>query len=123
MKTMSYLLFGVIAVAALAYGCYMLVLKAIPEGQPRVVAAKPFNDPKDFTPREPNVLPAGPHQEEFANNCIACHSTRLTLTQPDFPAAKWGEMVKKMVTVYGAKIEPAMEAHIVEYLTAIKGVK
>jgi len=31
--------------------------------------------------------------------------------------------VKKMVTVYGAKIDTPMEAQIVEYLAKVKGVK
>lgn len=123
MKYFGYILLGIVAMSALAYGCFTLMVRLIPAGEPRALVAKPFNDPKDFTPCEPNVLPAGPHQDEFANNCIACHSTRLTMTQPNFTAAKWGEVVKKMISVYGAKIDPPMETQIVEYLSSVKGIK
>ena len=46
-------------------------------------------------------LPAGPHQREFQIACTTCHSTRLVLTQPPFPKAKWEATVKKMAEAYG----------------------
>lgn len=121
MKVWGSILLGVIIAAVLSYGVGKFMISMIPAGQPIAKAPEPFNDPKDLTPREPVVL-KGPHQEDFVNNCIACHSTRLTMTQPSFPSAKWAEIVKKMVTVYGAKIDPPVEADIVKYLTAVKGV-
>lgn len=121
MKVGVAILVGVVASSLLAYGAFKLLVNMIPVGEP-IAKAVPFNDPNDLTPREP-VLPQGPHRELFKDNCTVCHSTRLTMTQPAFPAAKWTEVVKKMVTVYGAKIDPPMEAEIVQYLAAVKGVK
>lgn len=122
MKVWGFILLGVVIAGALSYAAGKIMISLIPAGVPIVKAPEPFNDPNDLTPREPVVL-KGPHQDDFVNNCIACHSTRLTLTQPSFPATKWAEIVKKMVTVYGAKIDPPVEADIVKYLSAVKGVK
>ena len=120
MKVGVAILVGVVACSLLAYGAFKLLVNLIPV-EP-IAKAGPFNDPNDLTPREP-VLPQGPHRELFKDNCTVCHSTRLTMTQPAFPTTKWTEVVKKMVTVYGAKIDPPMEAQIVEYLVTVKGGK
>jgi hypothetical protein len=66
-------------------------------------------------------LPPGPHQREFIGACTTCHSARLVLNQPAFPRAKWGEIVKKMVKVYGAPIAAEQEPPLLEYLAAIRG--
>jgi hypothetical protein len=68
-------------------------------------------------------LPLGSHREAFAVSCTVCHSTQLVLNQPPFPEKKWVETVQKMVQTYGAPITPPEQAEIVEYLTAIRGVK
>ena len=122
MKAGSAILLGIVIAGLLAFGDYTFMMSMIPPGQPMAKVVEPFNDPNDLTPRAPFTL-KGPHQDEFVNNCTACHSIRLTLTQPSFPAAKWTEIVKKMVTVYGAKIDPPVEAEIVKYLATVKGVK
>lgn len=107
-----------------AYLLYTLLVGLAPPGLPmaRAGADVAYNDPNDLSPREP-ALPAGPHLDEFVINCTACHSTRLTMTQPAFAKAKWGEVVHKMVATYGAKITPDVEGQIVEYLAAVKGAK
>jgi hypothetical protein len=122
MKAWGGLLIGVVVAGVLAYGLFMMLNNMIPPGVAPTVTAEKWNDPSDLTPREP-ALPKGPHQDEFVFNCTACHSPRLTLTQPNFPASKWTEVVKKMVTVYGAKIDAPTEEQIVKYLAAVKGVK
>jgi hypothetical protein len=66
-------------------------------------------------------LPPGPHREQFQIACTTCHSTRLVLTQPPFAKAKWGEVVKKMVDVYGAPLNADDQARAVDYLAAIRG--
>jgi sulfite dehydrogenase (cytochrome) subunit B len=68
-------------------------------------------------------LPPGPHRETFIRYCTLCHSTRLVLTQPPFPKAKWEEVVQKMMNpkVYGAPIPAEEKPRIVEYLVAIRG--
>lgn len=107
-----------------AYLLYTLLLNAIPAGVPvaRGAVTEVYNDPNDQTPREP-ALPAGPHLDEFQNNCIACHSTRLAMTQPPFTQAAWAKVVHKMVETYGAKIPPVVEGQIVQYLATVKGPK
>ncbi len=122
MKTSVAIILGLVTVGVLTYALFELMVNMIPAGQPVAKAAEPFNDANDLTPREP-VLPKGPHRDAFEFNCASCHSTRLTMTQPSFSATKWTEVVKKMVSVYGAKIDPPMEAQIVEYLAAVKGAK
>jgi hypothetical protein len=43
------------------------------------------------------------------------------LTQPRLSEKKWGEVVHKMVAVYGAPITPEEERAVVAYLIAIRG--
>jgi hypothetical protein len=115
----------VVGTAALAYFAYTMMVNMIPAGPPPAAhAATPesYNDPTDLNPREPQ-LPPGPHLDAFVFNCTACHSTRLTMTQPTFPRAKWDEIVHKMVATYGAKIPPELEDQIAQYLAAVKGPK
>jgi hypothetical protein len=113
---------GVIICLGIAALFYYLMTSMIP-GQAAGATAPAgaiAYDPNDQTPRPP-VLPAGPHQDVFDVNCIACHSTRLIMTQPSFPEKTWGETVHKMVDKYGAKLTPEMEKQIVQYLVAVKG--
>jgi hypothetical protein len=74
-------------------------------------------------PHDEPDLPLGPHRETFIRYCTLCHSTRLVLTQPPFPKAKWEEIVQKMINpkVYGAPIPAREKPRIVEYLVAIRG--
>jgi hypothetical protein len=72
-------------------------------------------------PYDEPALPPGPHLAEFQVACTACHSTRLALTQPPFPKAKWNEVVHKMVATYGAPLSVADEAQVVDYLATIRG--
>lgn len=122
MKTAGSIVAGVVICLLIAFGFGMWMNSLIPPGEPRAQAVEPFNDPNDLTPREP-VLPIMAHRDEFVFNCTACHSPRLTMTQPDLSATKWKEVVKKMVTVYGAKIDEPLQDQIVKYLVAVKGVK
>jgi hypothetical protein len=115
---------GVIICLGIAAMFYFLMISMIP-GQAAAATPPPgaiAYDPNDPTPRAP-VLPAGLHQNVFDVNCIACHSTRLVLTQPNFPEKTWAETVHKMVDKYGAKLTPEMEKQVVEYLVAVKGTQ
>ena len=118
MKTGVAILAGLLVCGVLSFSVFKLMQSLIPAGPPAAL----LNDPSDLSPREPKV-PRGPHQDDFVFNCTACHSTRLTMTQPSFPATKWAEIVKKMVTVYGAKIDAPLDEQIVKYLSTVKGVK
>jgi hypothetical protein len=72
-------------------------------------------------PYDEPELPNGPHQRTFIASCTICHSTRLVMTQPPFPRAKWVEIVQKMVKTYGATISPEEETRVADYLTAVRG--
>jgi hypothetical protein len=86
--------------------------EAVAPGSPVVSIVLPYEEPD---------LPPGPHRAEFQVTCTACHSTRLAMTQPPFPKAKWEATVKKMVDAYGAPLHPEDQARAVEYLTAVRG--
>jgi mono/diheme cytochrome c family protein len=65
-------------------------------------------------------LPAAPGREEFATNCMTCHSPRYIAIQPPLTAAKWEESVRKMMKTYGAPIAEDQVQPIVQYLMATK---
>jgi sulfite dehydrogenase (cytochrome) subunit B len=63
----------------------------------------------------------GPNLEVVQNNCTACHSADYVNTQPRGPKFKkdfWQAEVTKMIKVYGAPIDDADAAKIVDYLAA-----
>jgi cytochrome c5 len=93
------------------------------EAAPTVVAESDGPIVAITLPHAEPELPLGSHREVFAVSCTVCHSTQLVLNQPSFPEKKWAETVHKMVETYGAPITPSEQAEIVEYLTAIRGVK
>ncbi len=107
---------------ACAAGLFFLMESLIPPAPVPPPPAIASYDPRDPTPREP-ALPVGPHQDEFTYNCIACHSARLVMTQPSFSEKQWAAVVNKMTKMYGAQMTPELEAQIVKYLVATKGVK
>ena len=76
-----------------------------------------------FTPPEETVPVglAGDNAELVRVNCAACHSLDYIATQPRKDAAFWKGTVTKMVTVYGAPVEPADGEKIAGILTTIYG--
>ncbi len=82
------------------------------------VEAKPISY---ALPEETAAFSPGPNLEVVQNNCTACHSADYVKTQPRGPNFKknfWQAEVTKMITVFGAPIEPADVPKIVDYLTA-----
>ncbi len=72
-------------------------------------------------PEETAAFKPGPGVEAAQNNCTACHSADYIQTQPRGPKFKkdfWQAEVTKMIKVYGAPIDDADAAAIVDYLTA-----
>ena len=61
-------------------------------------------------------LPPGPGRDQFAAQCLVCHSPRYVLDQPVFPRKVWTAEVQKMVKAYGAMITPDEQKEIVDYL-------
>lgn len=66
-------------------------------------------------------MPPGPGHEQFATQCVICHSPRYVLNQPIFPRKTWTTEVHKMVKAYGAPIDPEDERQIVDYLVSWHG--
>jgi cytochrome c5 len=54
------------------------------------------------------------------NNCLACHSAGMVLTQPELSRADWQAEVDKMRKIYKAPIVDADVPAIVDYLTNLK---
>ncbi len=93
---------------------------------PLVALAAPAPEPMRFTsqsiqmPTSDRIFPDGPGAEAVNNNCLACHSAGMVLTQPKLTKAQWTETVNKMVHVYKAPVDQADVQTIVDYLTALK---
>lgn len=75
-------------------------------------------------PDETATLAPGPNEDLAAQNCSSCHSAEYISTQPRHlpnPAAFWQAEVTKMKAAYGAPLEAADMAKIVEYLVQTYG--
>jgi cytochrome c5 len=63
------------------------------------------------------VLKDGPGKDAVENACAACHSLDyIPMNSPFLDHAKWDATVKKMISAFGASIEPAEVQAIVDYL-------
>jgi cytochrome c553 len=51
-------------------------------------------------------------------NCLACHSAGMITAQPRLTRLQWGETITKMRSVYGAPIDKADDAAILDWLVA-----
>ena len=83
-----------------------------------VVSAKPVTYE---LPEETAAFKPGPNLEVVQGNCGSCHSSDYIITQPKgekFGKDFWQAEVTKMITVYGAPIEPGDVPKIIDYLTA-----
>lgn len=65
------------------------------------------------------TFPDGPHADAVNDNCLACHSASMALTQPRLSAGQWQAIVEKMRDTYKAPIPAAAIPDIVAYLTAV----
>jgi mono/diheme cytochrome c family protein len=85
-------------------------------------SAAALASPLDYTlPPETAAFLPGPNREVVTGNCVACHSSDYISTQPRgerFGRAFWQAEVTKMIKVYGAPIDEADVARIVDYLAA-----
>jgi mono/diheme cytochrome c family protein len=68
-------------------------------------------------------LKAGAGSEAARRHCAVCHSTDYIVRQPRFDAGRWDAEVKKMITVYGARISDADAKIIADYLAGNYGVE
>jgi cytochrome c5 len=74
-------------------------------------------------PSGDRMFPDGRGSEAVNNNCLACHSAGMVLTQPTLSKAQWHEEVEKMRHAYKAPIDAADVDPIVDYLATIAGAK
>jgi hypothetical protein len=69
------------------------------------------------------MFPDGPGSEAVNNNCLACHSAGMVLTQPALSKEQWQTEVEKMRTAYKAPIDPKDVDTIVGYLVGLGKAK
>jgi cytochrome c5 len=74
-------------------------------------------------PSGDRMFPNGPGSEAANNNCLACHSAGMVLTQPALSKAEWRSEVEKMRNAYKAPIEAADVDALVDYLVGLAGAK
>ena len=66
-------------------------------------------------------LKPGPGMDRTAAYCNICHSLDYITNQPVFSKEKWGEIVTKMMKVYGAPIPQDAAREITGYLGSAYG--
>ncbi|ONF49061.1 c-type cytochrome [Methylobacterium radiotolerans] len=100
----------------------LAVLVLTPASALAAPAPKPmrFSSQQVELPSSDRVFPDGPGAKAINNNCLACHSAGMVLTQPKLSRAQWSETVNKMVHAYKAPVDPADVQAIVDYLAAMK---
>ena len=69
------------------------------------------------------MFPGDSKADAINNNCLACHSAGMVLTQPALPRAEWQSEVDKMRSTYKAPVEASDVPAIVDYLVALKAGK
>ena len=72
----------------------------------------------DF-PSSDRAFPPGENVDVVTNNCTACHSAGMILTQPKLTAASWTAEVNKMRGTYKAPVPDDAVPQIVAYLAAL----
>ena len=103
----------------IAFGCLAAGLLS---ATPAWVAEKiTFKSVSVDLPDGTSTLFQGPGADAINNNCLACHSTEMVLTQPALPKATWEAEVQKMIKTYKAPVDQADVGAIVDYLVKNKG--
>lgn len=84
--------------------------------------ALPANFALDTTaialPPEPAILP--PEAALVTQNCTACHSPEMILSQPPLDDKKWQAEIDKMRTVFKASVDPAQDRQLIAELRALQ---
>jgi hypothetical protein len=73
-------------------------------------------------PDPERLFPGDDKAEAINNNCLACHSAGMILTQPHLTRPQWQAEVEKMRNVHKAPISGADVPAIVDYLANLKNV-
>ena len=69
------------------------------------------------------MFPGDTKADAINNNCLACHSAGMVMTQPSLSRAEWQSEVEKMRSTYKAPVEESDVPAIVDYLVALKDRK
>jgi mono/diheme cytochrome c family protein len=77
-----------------------------------------FADVSVALPEETASFPVRAGSDAMVENCGACHSPSMILTQPRLTTEQWKGEIKKMREVYKAPVDPAAEPAILAYLEA-----
>lgn len=105
--------------AILALGAAALLAGAAPASRSaRAVKPIPLRTQSIALPDETVTLPDT--AEIVTNNCTACHSPELILTQPKLKPEQWQAEVAKMRGAYKAAIDEQDDARIVAALVALQ---
>jgi hypothetical protein len=80
-----------------------------------------FTSVKVDLPIGDRMFPDGPNSDAINNNCLACHSAGMVLTQPKLPRKVWEAEVDKMRSIYEAPVGDEDANAVVDYLTRLKG--
>src|SRR5579871_2744112 len=67
-----------------------------------------------------NELPPGPNHDLVAKTCAACHGLSQVVAGQGSTRADWNSLLDEMIS-YGADIDAADRAKILEYLTTALG--
>lgn len=92
-----------------------------PSGRAADQALKTLASVNVELPQDDVSLPPGPGLQTVSDNCQACHTPGMIMTQPALPKAGWEAEVHKMINVYKAPVAAEDVPTIVGYLTAVKG--
>jgi hypothetical protein len=74
-------------------------------------------------PDSDRTFPGGTEADAINNNCLACHSAGMVLTQPTLSRAVWQAEVEKMRNFYKAPVAAEDVPAIVDYLTTLSNGK
>jgi cytochrome c5 len=65
----------------------------------------------------------GAGADAINNNCLACHSAGMVLTQPRLSRADWQAEVEKMRSLYKAPVDASDVPAIVDYLVSLSSTR
>lgn len=74
-------------------------------------------------PDSGRMFPGGSEADAINNNCLACHSAGMVLTQPRLSKSAWQAVVDKMRNTYKAPVAADDVPAIVEYLANLGNAK
>jgi sulfite dehydrogenase (cytochrome) subunit B len=103
----------------IAWSCFGLLLASAAAGS-LYAQNKSITLPADNPMSE---LKPGDSVATVRRNCSVCHSTDYIVRQPPLDAAHWDAEVKKMISVFGARISEPDAKIISAYLSSNYGSK